>query len=123
VVLATVDKSHQFFASILAGNNHTTSACLIRHFIPRLGPPLAALFAESYLSLMEPNISSRYPERRLANVATSSFGTKRICRGGLTMSALEGRTDLSFTSQFDQRTSGLCNKQLEASPYQCTQLT
>jgi hypothetical protein len=51
MVLATVDKSHQFFASILAGNNN------IRHFLPGLGPPLAVLFAESYLSLMEPNMS------------------------------------------------------------------
>jgi hypothetical protein len=26
--------------------------------------------------------------------ATSEFGTKRTCRGGLTMSAVEGRTDI-----------------------------
>ena len=30
----------------------------------------------------------------LANPEPSTHGTKRTCRGGLTMSALEGRTDM-----------------------------
>jgi hypothetical protein len=38
VVLATVDKSQHFFASIFAGKIKIVGACLKRHLLARLGP-------------------------------------------------------------------------------------
>jgi hypothetical protein len=69
VVLATADKSQQFFASILAGKNNMVGISVLPHFLARLGPPLAALFAESQRSVLLHSYRPELTPDDLQNVA------------------------------------------------------